>query len=151
MGYEQTADRSFSSCRERIAQLLDPKSFRELGSIAGSATYDASLEKLTGFVRANFVSGKGTIHGRPVIVGADGLCEETRRKRAFIDDDSDFLWPRTPRSRFIEPLSDFSVRGWVDFWLWISSTIADLFHCAEGTQTAPLLGKQSTRRVLLAN
>ena len=50
--------------RERIAKLVDPGSFHELGKIAGSASYDArnDLEKL---VPSNFVFGRARLDGRP--------------------------------------------------------------------------------------
>ncbi len=56
--------------RERIARLLDPGSFREVGSIASKVEYDQDgrLESLT---PSNFVTGRGRIEGRPVVVGAD--------------------------------------------------------------------------------
>jgi acetyl-CoA carboxylase carboxyltransferase component len=56
--------------RERIAQLLDPGSFHEVGAIAGKAQYnqDGALES---FMAANFVVGRGRIDGRPVVVGGD--------------------------------------------------------------------------------
>ncbi|OGP86367.1 MAG: methylmalonyl-CoA carboxyltransferase, partial [Deltaproteobacteria bacterium RBG_13_65_10] len=56
--------------RERIAALLDPESFREVGSLAGRATYDEKGE-LDEFLPANFVMGRGTIDSRPVMVGGD--------------------------------------------------------------------------------
>ncbi len=56
--------------RERIAALLDPGSFREVGRIAGSATYD-DAGQLTDFTPANFVTGTGRVDGRKVVVGAD--------------------------------------------------------------------------------
>jgi acetyl-CoA carboxylase carboxyltransferase component len=56
--------------RERIAQLLDPASFRELGSIAGNGTYGPDGELLT-FTPANFLFGRGRIAGRPIAVAAD--------------------------------------------------------------------------------
>jgi acetyl-CoA carboxylase carboxyltransferase component len=46
--------------RERIAALLDPASFREVGALAG-----------TGSLPANFVCGTGRIDGRRVVVGGD--------------------------------------------------------------------------------
>ncbi len=58
------------TCRERIDAMLDPGSFRELGSIAGKAEYGADGE-ITSFVPANFVMGRGTVDGRAVMVGAD--------------------------------------------------------------------------------
>lgn len=56
--------------RERIEQLLDADSFREIGSIAGKAQYDES-GRLVEFSPANFVMGRGRIEGRPVVVGGD--------------------------------------------------------------------------------
>jgi acetyl-CoA carboxylase carboxyltransferase component len=56
--------------RERIDRLLDPGSFREAGSIAGRAEYDED-GRLIGLTPSNFVTGRGTIDGRTVIVGGD--------------------------------------------------------------------------------
>src|SRR5262245_13567041 len=56
--------------RERIDKLLDPGSFREIGSIAGKGSYDESGD-LVDFQPANFVFGRGKIDGRPVVVGGD--------------------------------------------------------------------------------
>ncbi len=56
--------------RERIAALLDPDSFREVGQLTGRATYDAD-GNLTAVMPANFVMGRGTIDGRTVVVGGD--------------------------------------------------------------------------------
>lgn len=56
--------------RERIAALLDPGSFREIGSVAGVAQYDAGGE-LTAFSPANAVTGHGTIEARPVAITGD--------------------------------------------------------------------------------
>jgi acetyl-CoA carboxylase carboxyltransferase component len=56
--------------RERIDQLLDPGSFHEIGAIAGKGHYDEG-GRLIGFTPANFVMGRGTIDGRPVVVGGD--------------------------------------------------------------------------------
>jgi acetyl-CoA carboxylase carboxyltransferase component len=56
--------------RGRIGALLDPGSFREIGSITGSAQYrpDGVLES---FTPANSVIGRGRIDGRPIVVSAD--------------------------------------------------------------------------------
>lgn len=56
--------------RERVGLLADPGSFRETGKIAGQAEYDDNndLRKLT---PSNFVFGKATVDGRPVIIGGD--------------------------------------------------------------------------------
>jgi acetyl-CoA carboxylase carboxyltransferase component len=56
--------------RERIAKLIDPGSYHEVGAIAGRASYDAAneLEHLT---PSNCVFGRATIDGRPVVVVGD--------------------------------------------------------------------------------
>ncbi|HVY44015.1 MAG TPA: carboxyl transferase domain-containing protein [Hyphomicrobiaceae bacterium] len=56
--------------RERIDRLVDPGSFREVGTIAGTAHYDAG-GNLQSFVPSNRVSGRAMIDGRPVIVSGD--------------------------------------------------------------------------------
>jgi acetyl-CoA carboxylase carboxyltransferase component len=56
--------------RERIAKLVDPGSFHELGKIAGKAAYDDANE-LARFTPSNFVFGRARIGGRPVVVGGD--------------------------------------------------------------------------------
>ncbi len=56
--------------RERVDLLLDPGSFREIGTLASRVEYgdDGKLKSLT---PSNFVTGRGMIDGRPVIIGAD--------------------------------------------------------------------------------
>jgi acetyl-CoA carboxylase carboxyltransferase component len=56
--------------RERIAKLVDPGTFHELGKIAGKAAYDEANE-LARFTPSNFVFGRAHIGGRPVVVGGD--------------------------------------------------------------------------------
>src|SRR5256712_13278951 len=56
--------------RERIAKLVDPATFHELGKIAGRAVYDEKND-LTRFTPSNFVFGRATVDGRPVVVGGD--------------------------------------------------------------------------------
>jgi acetyl-CoA carboxylase carboxyltransferase component len=56
--------------RERVASLLDAGSFREVGSLAGRASYDQD-GKLTGFEPAPYVMGIGRIDGRPVAIGGE--------------------------------------------------------------------------------
>ena len=58
------------TCRERIELLLDDGSFREVGSVAGFASYDED-GVITGFTPANSVGGWGKIHKRSVVVCAD--------------------------------------------------------------------------------
>ncbi|MBM3556769.1 MAG: methylmalonyl-CoA carboxyltransferase, partial [Alphaproteobacteria bacterium] len=56
--------------RERVARLLDPGSFREIGQIAGRAEYGPDGE-LASFMASNFVFGRGALDGRTVVVGGD--------------------------------------------------------------------------------
>jgi acetyl-CoA carboxylase carboxyltransferase component len=56
--------------RERIAALLDPDSFHEIGSITGVATHDESGAIAT-LTPTNFIFGRGCIEGRRVVVAGD--------------------------------------------------------------------------------
>jgi acetyl-CoA carboxylase carboxyltransferase component len=56
--------------RDRIDQLLDPGSFREVGSLASRVEYDEE-GRIKSFTPSNFVTGHGTLNGRPVIIGCD--------------------------------------------------------------------------------
>lgn len=58
------------SVRERIDGLLDAGSFKEVGSLAGHATYNTD-GTLGGVTPSSFVMGRGQIEGRPVIVGGN--------------------------------------------------------------------------------
>jgi len=58
------------TCRERIDLLVDPGSFREVGSLAGFADYDPE-GRVSGFTPANHVGGWGKIQGRTAVVCAD--------------------------------------------------------------------------------
>ena len=56
--------------RARIAALVDPGSFREIGKIAGKGTYDEDGE-LTDLAPANYIFGRADIEGRPIVATAD--------------------------------------------------------------------------------
>jgi acetyl-CoA carboxylase carboxyltransferase component len=56
--------------RERIAELVDPDSFFETGSIIGDGTYDEA-GNLVAMQPAAFVCGLGTIGGRLAVVGGE--------------------------------------------------------------------------------
>ncbi len=56
--------------RQRIAKLLDPASFQEMGCIAGKGHYDAAGH-LTQFDPTNTVTGTGRISSRKVAIHAD--------------------------------------------------------------------------------
>ncbi len=63
-------DRGRLTIRERIDALLDAGSFREIGSLAGSAERDET-GGLVAFTPANFVLGTGRIDGRTCVVGGE--------------------------------------------------------------------------------
>ncbi len=69
-GVVRQRDRGKLTCRERISRLLDDGSFREVGSLAGFASYDAD-GNVAAFTPANHVGGWGTVEGRTSIVCAD--------------------------------------------------------------------------------
>ena len=69
-GVVRQRDRGKLTCRERIALLLDDGSFREVGSLAGFASYDAD-GNVAAFTPANHVGGWGKVDGRTTIVCAD--------------------------------------------------------------------------------
>ncbi|MCH8815981.1 MAG: methylmalonyl-CoA carboxyltransferase [Chloroflexi bacterium] len=74
MGGEERVARHIAAgrtpVRERVSQLLDAGSFRETGSLASKVEYndDGSIKS---FVPSNFVTGRGMIDGRPVVIGCD--------------------------------------------------------------------------------
>ena len=55
--------------RERLDDLLDGGSFTEVGSVAGTATYDGG--ELASFVPASVVAGAGRVDGRRIVVTGD--------------------------------------------------------------------------------
>ena len=69
-GVVRQRSRGKLTCRERIDLLLDDGSFREVGSIAGFASYD-EYGAITAFTPANHVGGWGKIEGRSAVVCAD--------------------------------------------------------------------------------
>lgn len=56
--------------RERIVQLLDEGSFREVGTLTGKVEYgeDGAIRS---YIPSNFVTGRGRIDGRPIVLGCD--------------------------------------------------------------------------------
>ncbi len=69
-GVVRQRSRGKLTCRERIDLLLDPGTFREVGSLAGFADYDEE-GRVSGFTPANHVGGWGKIEGRSAVVCAD--------------------------------------------------------------------------------
>jgi acetyl-CoA carboxylase carboxyltransferase component len=56
--------------RARIAALVDPGSFREIGKTAGRGAYDEDGQ-LADLVPSNFIFGRADIDARPAVVSAD--------------------------------------------------------------------------------
>ncbi len=69
-GVVRQRNRGKLNCRERIDLLLDPGSFREIGSVAGFASYDDE-GRIADFTPSNHVGGWGRIDGRMAVVCAD--------------------------------------------------------------------------------
>ena len=69
-GVVRQRSRGKLTCRERIDLLLDDGTFREVGSIAGFASYD-DAGQIVDFTPANHVGGWGRIDTRSVVVCAD--------------------------------------------------------------------------------
>src|SRR3954465_6585405 len=74
MGGEERVARQHAAARltvrERIDRLLDPGSWREVGALTGTASYDAE-GGLKEFTPTNFVTGFGTLDRQRVVVAAD--------------------------------------------------------------------------------
>ena len=69
-GVVRQRSRGKLTCRERIDLLLDDGTFREVGSIAGFASYD-DAGQIVDFTPANHVGGWGKIDTRSMVVCAD--------------------------------------------------------------------------------
>jgi acetyl/propionyl-CoA carboxylase alpha subunit/acetyl-CoA carboxylase carboxyltransferase component len=69
-GVVRQRQRGKLTCRERIDLLLDPGSFREVGSVAGFTDYDSN-GRVSGFTPANHVGGWGKMAKRLTVVCAD--------------------------------------------------------------------------------
>jgi acetyl-CoA carboxylase carboxyltransferase component len=73
LGGEERVARQHSSgrltVRERIGRLLDAGTWREVGTMTGTATYEDGA--LTDLVPANSVTGAGRVDGRRVVVAGD--------------------------------------------------------------------------------
>jgi acetyl/propionyl-CoA carboxylase alpha subunit/acetyl-CoA carboxylase carboxyltransferase component len=78
------------TCRERIDLLLDDGSFREVGSLAGFASYDPD-GGVADFTPANHVGGWGTVEGRRTIVCADDFTSRGGHSDGAIGQKSRYL------------------------------------------------------------
>ncbi|WP_353216520.1 carboxyl transferase domain-containing protein [Sandarakinorhabdus sp.] len=94
------------NARERLAALIDPGSFREIGELAGFAAYDSD-GAMTGFQPSNFLFGLASIAGRPVVASADdftvrGGAADASLHRKLVDAERLASEYRLPLVRMIE-------------------------------------------------
>ena len=89
-GVTRQRSRGKLTCRERIDLLLDAGSFREVGSVAGFAAYDAD-GKVAAFTPANHVGGWGDIERRPAVVCADDFTSRGGHADGAIGQKSRYL------------------------------------------------------------
>ena len=89
-GVVRQRNRRKLTCRERIDGLLDPGSFREIGSLAGFATFDEAGD-VAEFTPASHVGGQGRIEGRACIVCADDFTSRGGHADGAIGQKSRYL------------------------------------------------------------
>jgi acetyl-CoA carboxylase carboxyltransferase component len=89
-GVVRQRSRGKLTCRERIDRLLDPSSFREVGSLAGFASYDPD-GGIAEFTPANHVGGWGEIEARRVVVCADDFTSRGGHADGAIGQKSRYL------------------------------------------------------------
>ena len=89
-GVVRQRSRGKLTCRERIDLLLDDGSFREVGSVAGFASYDEE-GRVAAFTPANHVGGWGKIHDRQTIVCADDFTSRGGHSDGAIGAKSSYL------------------------------------------------------------
>jgi acetyl/propionyl-CoA carboxylase alpha subunit/acetyl-CoA carboxylase carboxyltransferase component len=105
-GVVRQRNRRKLTCRERIDGLLDPGSFREIGSLAGFATFDEAGD-VAEFTPASHVGGQGRIEGRACIVCADDFTSRGGHADGAIGQKSRYLDRlsielRTPSIRLLD-------------------------------------------------
>lgn len=92
--------------RARIAALVDPGSFREIGKIAGRGQYDENGD-LAGFSASNFIFGRANVNGRAVVASADdftvrGGAADAALHRKFVQGEAMAHEMRLPLIRMID-------------------------------------------------
>ncbi|MGH6652428.1 MAG: acyl-CoA carboxylase subunit beta [Sphingopyxis sp.] len=92
--------------RARLAAIVDPGSFREIGKIAGRGRYGADGE-LEDLAASNFIFGRANIDGRPVVASADdftvrGGAADAALHRKFVQCEAMAHEYRLPLIRMID-------------------------------------------------
>ncbi len=105
-GVVRQRNRRKLTCRERIDVLLDPGSFREIGSLAGFASFDEDGD-VAEFTPASHVGGQGRIDARACIVCADDFTSRGGHADGAIGQKSRYLDRlsielRTPSIRLLD-------------------------------------------------
>jgi acetyl-CoA carboxylase carboxyltransferase component len=123
------------TCRERIDGLLDPGSFREVGSLAGFATFDED-GNVAEFTPASHVGGQGRIEGRPCVVCADDFTSRGGHADGAIGHKSRYLDQlsielRTPSIRLLDGSSG-------------GGSVATMVPKQDGQTTGSAAAKEST-------
>ncbi len=95
--------------RERIAAIVDPDTFWELGKVAGVASYDDD-GNLVELVPSNFVFGLAELEGRPVVISGDDFTVRGGSNDASIsakreESESIALEMRLPHVRLLDGMS----------------------------------------------
>src|SRR6188508_1816474 len=141
--------------RERIERLVDQGSFREIGSIAGKAEYDANSD-LVHLMPANAVMGRAKIDGRHVAVTGDDFTVRGGSADATIKEKDIFIERyanqyRVPLIRMIEgsggggsvktieTTGRANVPG-VSGWEWVVNSIGTVPRVALGLGSVAGLG-----------
>ncbi|HKX87929.1 MAG TPA: carboxyl transferase domain-containing protein, partial [Sphingopyxis sp.] len=110
MGGEEKVARQHSrgkmDARARLAGIVDPGSFREIGKIAGRGRYGADGE-LEDLAASNFIFGRANIDGRPVVASADdftvrGGAADAALHRKFVQCEAMAHEYRLPLIRMID-------------------------------------------------
>jgi acetyl/propionyl-CoA carboxylase alpha subunit/acetyl-CoA carboxylase carboxyltransferase component len=89
-GVVRQRSRGKLTCRERIDLLLDDGSFREVGSIAGFASYDDE-GRIADFTPSNHIGGWGKVDQRTAVVCADDFTSRGGHADGSIGGKSNYL------------------------------------------------------------
>ncbi len=110
MGGEEKVTRQHGrgkmDARARLAAIVDERSFREIGKIAGRGSYDEKGE-LIDLAASNFIFGRANIEGRPVVASADdftvrGGAADAALHRKFVQCEAMAHELRLPLIRMID-------------------------------------------------
>jgi acetyl-CoA carboxylase carboxyltransferase component len=86
MGGEAKVERQHATgrytVRERIEKFFDPGTFREVGTLTGRGTYEG--DQLVDFLPTNFVTGRGSVDERLVVVAGDDFTVRGGASDAFL-------------------------------------------------------------------